>query len=540
MRLKLISLIVIALTGCQTTLVRQQDSTEPNLPQVSRETSSTEDSNNSVAVDQNEIVVPTSLPQTTQIPPAKAVTYQNVWVRLANQMTMDVPLNDPRVQSQLNWFRHHPAYLERVSKRATPYIYWVMTQLKQREMPLELALLPIVESAYDPFAYSHGQASGMWQIIPGTAKHLGLRRNWWYDGRRDVAASTDAALDYLEWLNKLFDGNWLHAIAAYNSGQGRVINAIRDNRKQGRPVDFWHLNLPRETEAYVPKLLALSEVVKHPQKYNIQLPKIDNEPYLQQVNVGSQIDLALAAKLADIDLKTLYQLNPGFNRWATDPNGPHRLLLPVDKADAFKQSLANLPHSERVQWQRHKVVDGDSLGKIAKNYHTTTRMLRNINHLSNNMIRIGQHLIVPVSARQPSQYILSKAQRIARLQSSPVRQPNQIKVTYTIKNGDTLWDIGQKYHVDYQKLAKWNGLSPKDQLHKGRKLVIWQQLTAKSGGITRSIVYQVHAGDSLARIANKFNVKISDLIKWNDLNRHSYLQPGQKLKVYVDVTRLNV
>lgn len=530
MRLKLISLIVISLTGCQSTLVRH-NSTDPNKEQAIQTVASKPAvTSSSTAKKQADTEV--------VAPKPKVVTYNNVWVRLADEMQLDVPLRDPRVKSQLNWFRHHPEYLQRVSNRAAPYIYWVMSQLKQRDMPLELALLPVVESAYDPFAYSHGQASGMWQIIPGTATHLGLRRNWWYDGRRDVVASTDAALDYLEWLNKLFDGNWLHAIAAYNSGQGRVINAIRDNRKQGRPTDFWHLRLPRETEAYVPKLLALAEVVRHPDKYGVSFPVINNKPYLQQVDVGSQIDLALAAKLANIDLKTLYQLNPGFNRWATDPDGPHQLMVPVEKAAKFKVALTTLSDSDRIQWKRHKVVNGDSLIKIAKTYHTTPKMLQQLNHLDGNMIRVGHYLIVPVSARKPSQYILSKAQRLVSLQSKS--RSHQIKVRYTIKSGDTLWDIGKKYNVNYRSLAKWNGLSPKDSLHAGHHLVIWQKIGRSKNSVTRSIVYQVHSGDSLSRIASKFNVRISDLVKWNDLNRHSYLQPGQKLKVYVDVTRLNV
>ncbi|CAG8998206.1 MAG: Membrane-bound lytic murein transglycosylase D [Candidatus Celerinatantimonas neptuna] len=538
MRLKLVSLMVIALlTGCQTTILQHQTKQHKSIESSSKglNSESSQDHADSIVLSEDDN---SKLGQDTvsPVPEPKVIVYKDIWKRIAATMTFKVPVHNARVRSQLNWFIRHPRYLQRVSKRASPYIYWVVNQLKQRNMPVELALLPVIESAYDPFAYSHGQASGMWQIIPDTAKHLGLRENWWYDGRRDIAASTTAALDYLEWLNKLFNGNWLNAIAAYNSGQGRVLDAIRYNRKHHRSTDFWSLHLPSETEAYVPRLLALCEVVKHPEKYHIKLPTIDNEPYLQSVNIGSQIDLALAAKLAGINLKTLYLLNPGFNRWATDPNGPHRLLIPDSRVDRFKSALRALPSNKLIQWKRHKVVDGDTLNKIAFKYQTTVNMLLHINHLKGNMIRIGQHLLVPISTRNPTQYILSETQRLAQIQS---RERGPIKLHYTVRPGDTLWDIGREYHISYKKLARWNGLSPKDALHRGQNLVIWQR-SAGTKGITRKIVYEVHPGDSLSVIANKFNVHISDLIKWNDLNRHGYLQPGQKLNVYVNITRLNV
>ncbi|MFM2486416.1 LysM peptidoglycan-binding domain-containing protein [Celerinatantimonas yamalensis] len=530
MRLTLVSLMVIALTGCQT--IKFNHSMAPQLPMAKSPASTSDDSAN---------VVSDHEPEQIEKPPApapKKIVYNDLWKRLAANMNFDVPLNDRRVQSQLNWFRHHPEYLKRVSVRATPYMYWVVEQLQKRQMPMELALLPIIESAYDPFAYSHGQASGMWQIIPDTATHLGLRRNWWYDGRRDVVASTNAALDYLAWLNKLFDGNWLNAMAAYNSGQGRVLDAIHYNQRHHKQTDFWHLDLPSETEAYVPKLLALSEVIKHPKKYGVQLPNIANHPYLEQVNVGSQIDLALAAKMAHLDLKQLYQLNPGFNRWATDPNGSHKLLIPIENVDQFKTALAQLPANKRVKWKRHQVVSGDTLNKIAYQYHTTTKMISSINHLNTKIIRVGQHLIVPMSVRKPSQYILSETSRLAKLQSRS--RPSTIKMHYVVQNGDSLWLIAKKYHLDYHLLAKWNGLSPKDALHTGQNLVLWQKISAKKTGITRRIVYKVRQGDSLDRIAHKFKVQVDDLVKWNDLQHQSYLQPGQKLRVYVDITRLNV
>ncbi|MDW1632071.1 transglycosylase SLT domain-containing protein, partial [Vibrio sp. Y176] len=196
-------------------------------------------------------------------------------------------------------------------------------------LPMELALLPVVESSFDAFAYSHGSAAGLWQFVPGTGKMMGLEQNYWYDGRRDVAASTDAALDYLVQLNERFDGNWEHAIAAYNSGGGRVSSAIRKNKKLGKPVDFFSLDLPKETSSYVPKLLALADVVANQEKYGIDIPSIPNKPVLTLVDPKEQLDLAIAADYAGIGVKELQSYNPAYNQWSTAPEGPHQLLIPV-------------------------------------------------------------------------------------------------------------------------------------------------------------------------------------------------------------------
>ncbi|NND47613.1 MAG: transglycosylase SLT domain-containing protein, partial [Woeseiaceae bacterium] len=247
---------------------------------------------------------------------------EDVLARLRQGFTLTYDDNR-RTAAELKWFVSHPDYLNRVFTRAQRYLPYIVAELERRGMPLELALLPIVESAYDPFAYSHGRAAGLWQMIPGTAKRFGVKQNWWYDGRRDVVDSTRAALDYLEHLEGLNDGDWLNAIASYNSGEGNVLRAARKNRKANKPVDFWHLKLPRETSMYVPKLLALVEIVADPEKYQLTLPVVPDEQQFMVADIGSQLDLALAAELAGVDIDTVYQYNPGYNRWSTDPSGPH-------------------------------------------------------------------------------------------------------------------------------------------------------------------------------------------------------------------------
>ena len=456
----------------------------------------------------------------------------DVWARASAKFGLAIP-DDKRINSQRKWYLKHPEYMARVVKRAKPFLYYIVEEIEKRDMPMELVLLPIVESAFDPFAYSHGRAAGMWQFIPGTGKRFGMPQNWWYDGRRDVVASTQGALDYLTYLNEMFDGNWLHALAAYNSGEGRVQRAIKANQRAGKPTDFWNLDLPRETRAYVPKLLALADILKNKDEYAYSWPEIENVAVIEVVDIGSQVDLAFAAELAGMSLKELHGLNPGFNRWATSPDGPHRLVLPIGKAAAFSQALANIDQKERLNWVRHSVKPGDSLSKIAKQYHTTVKVLKRINELDSSVIRVGQAIMVPVALQELDSYTLSQEQRLASLQNS---HSSKQKVSHTIKSGDTLWDIARKYKISTNQLAKWNGMAPGDMLHPGKTLVVWQEGSAQTG-VTKTITYTVRSGDSLSRIASKFNVKIGDIGKWNSLNTKRYLQPGQQLKLHVDVTR---
>lgn len=528
MKLNLSLPLLILLTGCQLTPDEPISKAENKTVPIQVAETQTNVIPASVASEVQQIIAPE--------PEAVPVPVTNVWVRIADQLTIDVP-NNARIQKHRNWYLKHPQHLETVSNRADPFLYLIVEEIERRELPLELALLPIVESAFDPFAYSHGRASGMWQFVPGTAKRFGLDQNWWYDGRRDVLASTSAALNYMEYLNRRFDGDWLQALASYNSGEGRVGRSIKRNKKAGIATDFWSLSLPKETEAYVPKLLALADILKNPEKYNITLPEIDNSPSIEQVDVNSQIDLALAADLAGIKVSELQRLNPGFNQWATAPDGPHTLLLPINKVSKFKAGLAKTDVKGRLNWVRYKVKSGDSLSVIAQNYNTSSRIIESVNGLESNKIKIGQALLIPMAAKDLDYYKFSKKSRVSRRQEKPA---GRFKVVHKVKSGDNLWDLSRTYKVNYKSLAKWNSMAPTDPLRINQKLVIWQgKKGSKSKGIMRNITYKVRSGDSLARIADKFNVKVADLIRWNALYNQKYIQPGQSLRLFVDVTKVN-
>ncbi|WP_197473230.1 MULTISPECIES: LysM peptidoglycan-binding domain-containing protein [unclassified Oleiphilus] len=466
---------------------------------------------------------------------------------IRKHFTLDLTLDNKRIQSQLRWYVNNPNYLDRTFKRSSRYLHHVVQEVKKRKLPMELALLPFVESAYDPFAYSHGRASGLWQFIPGTGKIYGLHQNWWYDGRRDVLASTQGALEYLSYLSRRFDGNWLHALASYNSGSGRVSKAIKRNKKLGKPQDFWSLKLPRETRAYVPKLLALAKIVKSPEKYNIQFPKIADKPYFETVQTGGQIDLAQAATLAGIDIKEIYKLNPGFNQWASAPMGPHRLLVPIESAKQFKAALTELPPEKRLNWTRYSIKRGDSLIRIAKKFNTTPALIKQVNQLRSNTIREKQKLLIPVASEGKAYYNLSQHNRLKRKQDKISGSQGSKKLRYKVRSGDTMWDISRAHKVGVRSLAKWNGMAPTDPIKPGQELIIWSLKDVGKASMPlpsfrdkrqmiRKIGYRVRKGDSLARIASKFSVTINDLVSWNKLNKKKYLQPGQKLTIYVDIT----
>lgn len=358
-------------------------------------------------------------------------------------------LKSKHVTKYETWDAEHPTYLKNLFVRATPFLHHIVDEIDKRGLPMELALLPAVESAYKPEAVSRSRAGGLWQFIPSTGRQFGLRQDWWYDGRRDALASTKAALDYLEQLNKMFDGDWFLTLAAYNAGPGTVAREIKRSKSKRRQTNYSNLNLRSETKRYVPKLIALKNIIQNPAKYNITLPEIASQPYFEIIDLPGQIDLNQFANDAQIDPSLLRHLNAGFKRWATSPDGPHRLLVPIGKGETVALARKIVQQAPTVSFANHRIVRGDTLSGIAKRYDVSVSSLRKANKLSGNNIRAGRDLLIPVSGN-------------VQLAAGP---NSNKQLTHTVKRGDTLWSIARHYKVQLQELLTLNNLS-RDQVLK--------------------------------------------------------------------------
>jgi membrane-bound lytic murein transglycosylase D len=491
---------------------------------------------------QADLAVPAEAPADAPNPDSSATLagltpeqYPDVFDRMRAGFKLE-DIESRQIDTQVNWYANNPQYLERVFGRAVPYMHHIVKEIEARGMPLELALLPVVESAFEPYARSWVSANGLWQFMPGTGERFGLKQDWWYDGRRDVIASTRAALDYLQYMHDEFFDDWLLAVAAYNCGEFRVQREVNANRAAGKPVDFFSLRLPAETRAYVPKLMAMRRLMLNPEDYGLAFSPIPNEPYFVKVDTGGQLDLTLAAELAGITLDEVFELNPGFHRWATDPAGPHFLLLPRDSADAFSKNLELLNPDQRVRVSLHKVKPGESVASIAKKYKTQSIVVRDMNNLDNAApLVVGSEIRVPSAVvNLPPKVMLAAARVDGRGGRS--NRPG----VHVVRSGDSLWRIAKRHRMDVATLARLNGMGPGDTLRAGQKLVLNSRGGKSSSskksvasGSARQVSYKVRSGDTLSRIAQVFGVTVSDLVNWNGISRHSTLRPGQKLTVNV-------
>jgi len=391
--------------------------------------------------------------------------YPDIWSRMRAGFAMK-PLKSPLVEVHERWFANNPEYMARMTERARIYLHHIVQEVEKRGLPTELALLPAIESAYQPYAYSRARAVGLWQFIAPTGRLYGLKMNWWYDGRRDVEASTQAALDYLEKLYNEFDGDWQLALAAYNAGEGKVNRMIQYNRSRGKPTDYQSLKLRRETINYVPKFQAMVNIIANPEKYGVVLADIPNKPYFTKVQIGSQVDLGVVAKRTSLSLDELQVMNPGFTRWATDPDGPHTLLVPVEKHDEVVEALNNLPEEDRIQYRAHQVRRGETLSEISRRYGVSVQAIRTTNRMTSNLLRTNQNLLIPVSTRTlpPVTPVRVTADSV-----TAKKQP----LIHTVRSGDTLSSIARRYGVLVKQLTEWNLLHTNDILRLGQRLKIW-------------------------------------------------------------------
>ncbi len=411
----------------------------------------------------------------TAVPP-------DLWVRIRTGFSMP-NLSSPLVQDRQIWYASQPSYVKRMVERSKRYLYYIVEELEKRGMPTELALLPMVESAFNPMAYSRSHASGLWQFIPSTGKNYNLQQNSWYDGRRDIVASTSAALDYLQFLYEMH-GDWHLALASYNWGENAVARAIEKNRVKGLPTDYLSLTMPSETRYYVPKLQALKNIIANPHSFGVDLEPVPNTPYFVTVQKTRDMDVRLAAKLADMPLAEFLALNPGHNRPIIVANGTPALVLPADKAKIF---LANLEGNDQplVSWQIYTLRPGDKLDHIAARSGVSLARLKEINGIGRRTkVAPGYQLMLPLKGAS-----LEPLPAMFRPPASPEARTAVRKVSYTVQRGDTLPRIAQRYKVSTDDLRTWNQIG---RLAAGQHLVIEVRQTgpvknAKSANKKRAV-----------------------------------------------------
>src|SRR5690606_7476608 len=345
-------------------------------------------------------------------------------------------------------------------------------------------------------------------------------------------AATQGALDYLTYLHDLFDGDWLHAIAAYNTGEGNMARAIRRNKADKKRVDFWNLRIAAETRGYVPRLLAMAAIVAEPEKYGLSIEGIPDKPYFEQVETGGQISIEVAAELAGITTEQMYDLNPAYHRWATDPTGPHRLLVPVESAEAFRQNLLLLTPDQRLRVERYTVREGDTVTAIAAQFGTNAQHLRELNQLgSANTVVVGAELRVPSKVSALPQVVLQAAARVDS------RGPDAVRAVHVVRSGDTLSSLAKRYKVSINSLARLNSISTRSILRIGQRLRIHADGGSVAGGAVvvsadgQQVTYTVRSGDTLSSIARTLKVPLTSLRSWNNISG-TMIRPGQRLVAY--------
>lgn len=401
-----------------------------------------------------------------------------IWSRIRNQFSLPAHEGNARVQFYIKRFTQTPGQLNEMIKNASPYLYYVVQEVEKHGVPLEIALLPLVESEYNPFANSNRGARGLWQIMPETGRYYGLSRDTWFDGCQDIHLSTKAAIQHLKYLNRNFNGNWLHTLAAYNSGENRVKNAIKKNKQQNLSTDYWSLALPKQTRDYIPKLMALVNIIKAPQKYGVQLPEIQNRPFFEKVSIPKPVDLQQAAKLMDVSEKSLIQLNPGFYKKKMHPENHYHLCVPVHAAGKVKNKVSSLSTVKAnvastnncLNGNTHKIVAGDTLSHLAKRYGTTVETLRRINQLPNDILQIGKVLTISTTAVAQNQNIQKDAPIIHVVKSENVQK--DAPIIHVVRSGESLETISLKYNVRVSTLLAKNNLKENTIVHPGQKIVI--------------------------------------------------------------------
>tara|TARA_B100000575_G_scaffold149138_1_gene118942 strand:- start:39 stop:1490 length:1452 start_codon:yes stop_codon:yes gene_type:complete len=437
----------------------------------------------------------------------------NVWERIRINSQNRQELLDEKTIRYVNTYLKNPSQLDKLFEKGRYFIFFVLEELERYNLPSELALLPYIESSYDPFSISSSGAMGIWQFMPATARIYGLKDNWWYEQRHDPLESSRAAVRYLAYLHNRFNKDITYTLAAYNGGPTLLEKRIKLNRKLGSSIDYKNLKLPKQTLEYVPKFMAIRELVINAKKYGINLPDFPNKPVLGSIELEGQIEILAFSEFANLKPEFVYKLNAGYTKWASPPGKKTTFNIPIELEEELNLQKDQFIQNNQINWVTHKVTSGDSLWKIARQYYSEVNILKKVNYLKSNVLSLNQELLIPLGNNDDQIFIPYQA--------------------HIISEGDTLWELGKKYKISPAEIAKNNGLKLNAPLSIGKELNIGNKNIHRTiNSKKRTILYSVKQGDSLYRIADIFNIDISDIKKINELEENE-IAPGQVLKIII-------
>ena len=439
--------------------------------------------------------------------------YESVWDRIKDANLIKEESLDEKTLQYVNAYLSNPAQLNKLLEKGRYFIYFVLEELERYRLPPELALLPYIESNYDPFSISASGAMGIWQFMPATARIYGLRDTWWYEQRHDPLVSSKAAVRYLAYLHNRFNKEITYTLAAYNGGPTLLEKRIKLNKKVGKPTDYKNLKLPKQTQEYVPKFKAILAIVLNAEKYGINLPDFPNKQVLSNIELDGQVEILAFSEFAGLKPEFVYKLNAGYTKWASPPGDKTTFNIPIELEAMLNLKKDKFIQTNQINWVTHKVSRGDSLWKIADEFDTEVNVLKKVNYLSSNVLSLDQELLIPLSNDQNQTFIPYQA--------------------HIISEGDTLWNLGIQYNISPAEIAKTNGLRMDSPLRIGKELNIGNKNIYRTiNSKKRTILYSVKQGDSLYRIADIFNIEISDIKKINILPNNE-IKPGQVLKIVI-------
>lgn len=444
----------------------------------------------------------------------KDVTYSDIWEYILqnNNVKNEVVLTE-QILSYMNVHLKDLDKFEEYLNDSYYFMYFVINELEKNNLPIELSILPYIESNYDPFSISSSGAVGMWQFMPRTGRLYDLNKSWWNEDRHDPFKSTEAAVSYLKYLYQRFDKDIYLTLAAYNAGPSLVDRRINQNKRKEDDLDFWSLNLPSQTKNYVPKYLALRELIFNSEEYGLKMPKIPYDSVVKKIVIDGQVEILALSEFLEIKPELLYKLNAGYTKWASAPKDKSIFFIPKEKYAQFVSKENPFNSINNINWITHTVKKGDNLWDLSIKFDTEVNIIKEINYLNDDILSINDTLLIPLSKTKSNDFI-----------------PYQM---YIVSEGDTLWGIAEKYNLDVEDLAKMNSLNKNEYLQLGQQLSIGNKNIYRNiESRKRTILYSVKQGDNLFKISELFDVTIKSIEEINNFNQAT-LMPGQIIKIAI-------